>query len=173
MYVVTSQCLLFFIYCLCWWFFWSLIHSFSFTHTVFSPWRRHQWGVCTLRRCWHRACRSTWCTRASHPSSRISSRAGCRGSRSSRSGRSWWRWDSSWDLWDHKWLWDSGFSSLPTQLGVSFRHQMETVLLYLTLPIILWTMQVKARKKQRWTQLIESAFQLRDKRTKERKKVWS
>lgn len=68
-----------------------LIHSVSVTHTVFSPWSRHQWGVCTLHRCWHRACRSTWCTRVSHPSSRTSSPAGCHGSSSSRSVPSWWR----------------------------------------------------------------------------------
>ncbi len=114
----------------------SFTHSFFFfhspTHThTHTPWSRHQWGVCTLRRCWRRAYQSTWCTRASRPSSHISSHAGCRGSSSSRSDQSWWRWDNSWDLrTTHKWLSDGA----STGLDVSFTHQMGTVLPFLTSP---------------------------------------
>lgn len=67
-------------------------------YILLLPLHPHQSGAGTLHRCWHIACRSTWCTRASHPSSRTSSHAGCPGSSSSRSDRSWWRWGNFWDL---------------------------------------------------------------------------
>lgn len=110
---------------------WLLIHLFLHQNmnikgnSGLSPWRRHQWGACILHRCWHRAYQSIWCKRASHPSSRTSSRAGCHGNSNSQSDQSWWRWRNSWDLRKNRER-SFIFSAVPS------RHQMRALLPFLT-----------------------------------------
>lgn len=153
----------------------SLLYSFilflslthSQTHCVCSPWSQLRWGVCTLRRCWHRAYRSTWCTRASRPSSHTSSRAGCPCSSSSRSDQSWWRWDNAWDLQEkkHKTLSDLHFNNdwmfpLDTRWGqccLFYHHDNASQEIYLFIAFttpdswlkVLHSSEKKEQKKQR------------------------